>query len=134
MESRHLFKQVRELNLPLGKYALFGSAPLGIRGMRECHDIDIITMEDVWEVYKYKEGWKVKKLIENENVEYIRKDSIELYKNWGPGEWDVEKLIRESEIIEGLPFVKLEQVLRWKKLNRRGKDLKDLEIIQKFPR
>ena len=43
MSGKDLFQKVKELNLPKGKYALFGSAPMGLRGIRECHDIDIIA-------------------------------------------------------------------------------------------
>ncbi len=43
MTNKELFKKVKNLNLPIGDYALFGSAPMGIRGLRECHDIDIIV-------------------------------------------------------------------------------------------
>jgi len=43
-------------------------------------------------------------------------------------------LIDGAEIIDGLPFVKLERVLAWKKLNTREKDLKDIEVIEKFLR
>jgi len=35
-------------------------------------------------------------------------------------------------MILGLPFVKLEQVLRWKKLLERKKDLEDIALIEKF--
>ena len=34
------------MKLPIGKYALFGSAPLGIRELKDCHDADIIVSED----------------------------------------------------------------------------------------
>ncbi len=45
------------LGLPLGKYALFGSAPMGTRNLRDCHDADIIMSEDIWNTYRDKAGW-----------------------------------------------------------------------------
>lgn len=129
MGNKELFQRVKKLKLPVGKYALFGSAPLGIRGLKDCHDIDIIVTKDLWDEYKAK-GWEIK--IMSHDSQYLWSDKIELWKDWGPGIWDINKLIQEAEIIDGLPFVKLERVMEWKKLNAREKDLKDIEIIEKF--
>jgi len=41
-------------------------------------------------------------------------------------------LIDDAEIIDGLPFVKLEYVVKYKKQDGREKDLKDIETIEKF--
>ena len=131
MSNKNLFQRVKELKLPIGRYALFGSAPLGIRGLKDCYDIDIIVTEDLWNEYKEK-NWKTK--IMTHGSQYLWNDGIELWKDWKPGQWDIEQLIREAEIIDELPFVKLEKVLEWKKLSGREKDLKDIEIIEKFLR
>lgn len=125
-----LFLKVKNLKLPAGKYAIFGSGPIAIRGLRECKDVDIIVTRDVFIDCKTKPDWQVKKL--DENTEYLDNDGIELWDRWGPGEWDVNKLIQEAEIIDGLPFVKLDEVLRWKEMNGRSKDLKDVKIIKKY--
>lgn len=132
MSNKELFQIVKELKLPVGKYALFGSAPLGVRGLRECHDIDIVVMEDLWNDYSSKNGWEVKK--HSDGTSYLVNGSIELWKDWGPGQWDINRLIKEAEVIDELPFVKLEYVVEWKKLYGRDKDFKDVETIEKFLR
>ncbi len=129
MTNDELFNKVRDLKLPVGQYAIFGSGPMGVRGLKTCHDIDIIVTEDLWNTYKAK-GWEVRNM--SHGSRYLFNDEIELWKDWKPGEWDIHKLIKEAEIINGLPFVKLEKVLQWKKLSGREKDLKDIETIQKF--
>jgi hypothetical protein len=129
MSNKELFQKVKNLQLPLGQYALFGSTPLGIRNLRDCHDIDIIVTEDLWSKFK-NENWEI--ITVNDSVQKLSKDDIEILKNWYPGEWDVNKLIEEAEIIDELPFVKLEEVLKWKKLFNREKDQKDIKIIEEF--
>jgi len=129
MDNNGLFKKVKGLKLPTGKYALFGSAPLGIRGIRDCRDIDIIVTEDLWNKYKDK-GWEMRTM--PHGGQYLINGEIELWKDWKPGEWDIEELIAEAEVIDGLSFVKLEKVLEGKKLSGREKDLKDLEVIERF--
>jgi hypothetical protein len=129
MNNKELFKKAKDLQLPIGQYALFGSAPLGIRGLRECHDVDMIITKDLWEQCKSK-NWET--VIKSDGNQCFVIDSIEMGVDWFPGEWDVNKLIEEAEIIDGLPFVKLEEVLKWKKLFNREKDQKDIKIIEEF--
>jgi len=129
MRNNDLFQRVRELNLSLGKYVIFGSGPLGIRGLTECNDIDILVTQNLWNEYKNKD-WELR--VMPHGSEYLQKNKIELWTDWKPGQWDVGRLIKDAEVIEGLPFVPLNQVLEWKKLILRAKDLKDIEIIEKI--
>ena len=129
MSNKELFQKAKDLQLPIGQYALFGSTPLGVRNLRDCHDVDIIVTEDLWNKFK-NENWEI--ITVNDGVQKLSKDDIEILKNWYPGEWDVNKLIEEAEIIDELPFVKLEEVLKWKKLFNREKDQKDIKIIEEF--
>ncbi|OGE76230.1 MAG: hypothetical protein A3K06_00250 [Candidatus Doudnabacteria bacterium RIFCSPHIGHO2_01_52_17] len=131
MNNNDLFQRVKELKLPIGKYALFGSAPSGIRGLKDCRDIDIIVTEDLWDEYKSK-GWETR--VMPRGSQYLWNDEIELWKDWYPGKWDIKKLIDEAEMIDELPFVKLEHVVKWKRQSGREKDLKDIETIEKFLR
>jgi len=131
--TQELFKKIREIGLLLGEYVIFGSGPMCILGLKECHDLDILVIEDVFEEYKKKPDWKFVEFERNgRQVEFLEKENIELYKNWGPGKWDDEKLIKEAELIDGLPFVKLEYVIKWKKISGREKDLNDIELIKEY--
>ena len=39
--------ELKQFNLTEGKYVIFGSGPLAIRGLWENHDIDILVTEDL---------------------------------------------------------------------------------------
>jgi hypothetical protein len=42
------FQLVRDLNLPLGHYAITSSGPMGVREIREIGDIDLVVDDDLW--------------------------------------------------------------------------------------
>ena len=126
-------EKILKLNLPKGGYAIFGSGPMAIRGLRPSRDIDIIVTNDVFEKYKKGEEWKLVKFErDGRKIEMLEKDDFELYPTWGPGDWDIEKLVEEAEIIDGLPFVRLEAVLKWKKISARKKDREDVKLIKEY--
>lgn len=132
MGNKDLFQKVKELALPKGKYVLFGSAPLGIRNLRECGDIDIVVTQDIWDEYKARPEWQLGKT--HHGNPYLLNARIELLKDWKPGVWDIKRLIEEAEIIDGLPFVTLEYVVKWKRLSGREKDMRDIAIVENFLR
>jgi hypothetical protein len=132
MVSKDFFQEVRELGLPPGSYALFGSAQLCVRDLRQCHDMDVIVTEAVWQACLREPGWTAS--VAPSGSPSLKKNDIELVNSWRPGTWDIEKLIADAEMIEGLPFVKMEDVLRWKKMNGREKDAQDVEMIERYLR
>jgi len=83
MSNKDLFQRVKDLKLPVGKYVLFGSAPMGIRGLRDCRDIDVLVTEDLWNEFVVKSGWVLK--VGPSGDEYLWNDEIELWKEWKPG-------------------------------------------------
>lgn len=130
MDNKELFDQVKKLNLPIGKYALFGSAPMAIREIRDCRDIDVIVTQDLWDECSKKPEYK---LTRDENgLDCLVSGNVELWNVWSPGEWDLNKIINEAEVIDGLPFVKLEYVVAWKKIYNREKDLNDIKLINDY--
>ena len=102
---------------------------MAIRGLKEPHDLDVVVTEEVYDTYRTKEGWTE----ETTGTDtYLQNNGIELWHNWKPGTWDVRELIANAEIIEGLPFVPLAQVLEWKESNARPKDIEDAQLIRAY--
>lgn len=130
MPNKEIFEKVKELDLPKGQYAIFGSGPMGIRNLKDCEDADLIVTKEVWDKYKQDPEWKIKET--SCGTEGLFKGEIELYFIWRPGEWDAEELIADAEIINDLPFIRLKHVLKWKNLYGREKDLKDIELIENY--
>lgn len=117
-------KELKKLDLPRDKFAVFGSGPMGIRGIRDSSDVDIIVKQNLWEELAKKNK------VEHEIM--IKIGNVEICKNWLPWLDDTEKLIDDADIIKGIRFVKLKYVLEWKIKFNRDKDKKDVELIQKY--
>jgi hypothetical protein len=42
------FQLIRDLDLPVGQYAITSSGPIGVREIREIGDIDLVVDDDLW--------------------------------------------------------------------------------------
>ena len=119
-------EQLKALNLPTDKFAIFGSGPMAIRSIRETRDLDIIVTPDLWEILSKEHAASPDKF------GCIQIGDIEIYNHWGVWFQNMTELINEADVIDGLKYVKLERVLEWKKAFNREKDKKDIELINNF--
>lgn len=131
IQAKELINQVKKLNLPKGKYIVFGSGPLAIYGIRESRDIDILALPEVFEQLK-KDGWEETTWTNDTRV--VIKDNVEVWTSWDFGGYnpDPQELINKAEVIDGIPIASLEEVLAWKKAWGREKDLLDIKLIEKY--
>ena len=124
--------ELKSLNLPKGQFAIFGSGPLAVRGLRENEDLDMLVTSDLWN--KLAEGHPVTTKEGKPDSIYI--DHIQIlkvhYKDWHPYITDATRLITEAEIINGFPFVKMDYLLDCKKMMDGEKHSKDIKLIQEY--
>ena len=127
-----LLQKVAGLGLPQDDYAIFGSGPLLVRGVIDSvNDIDIICRGAAWE---HALSIGEMQHLEQYDVDIVALDDgrITLGRSWGIGEFDIDQLIDSAEIIEGLPFVRLEYVSAYKKIANRPKDQAHLSALAAF--
>lgn len=127
--GEELFGLLRSLKLPAGDYAVFGSGPMIVRGMVEAtNDLDMIARGAAWE-----------RVQEIGDLSYFDDDNpcVNMYDGritfgitWKYGEFDLDELIDTAEVIDGLPFVRMEHVLTYKQAAGRPKDLEHLAVLQ----
>ncbi len=131
MTNEAKFELIRSYNLPLGHYAISGSGPMGIRGLRTIGDIDIIVSQTLWtqlaETYGISESNSVQKIISPDGeIEFFCEESF-------PSDSEkpsVSEMIASADIIDGLSFVRLEHILYFKRKMARPKDLEDIALIE----
>jgi len=138
-----LLKELKKLNLPEGQFAVFGSGPMAIRGIREAGDLDLIVTQAVWDSllkqgYKVEEDdWMVKDAdgkVFSFHRELIPVGNIEIWRKWSFIPDSAEELIENADIFDGVRFVKLDKVIQWKRAFNRPKDKEDVKLIKEYLR
>jgi len=127
MKFEKLLEELKRLRLPADKFAIFGSGPMSVRGMRESNDLDIIVKKDLWDRLD-------KRFLIRSDSGGIVLGSIDVAKDWLPWFDDIDELIDTADIIGGFRYVKLEHVLKWKREMSREKDRKDVKLIEEYMR
>lgn len=128
-----LFLNLDSLGLPPADYAIFGSGPMVVRGLKDSlNDIDIIARGPAW-----TKAAKISKPVETRmkfgQTVSLFDGGIEIYNGWPPaGRWDIDKLIDEADVFEGVKFVKLDEVAAWKNIRQREGDLEDIAKINDY--
>jgi hypothetical protein len=127
--GREILDELRSLRLPIGDYAVFGSGPLLVRGIIDAvSDLDVLCRSAAWDT--------AQRLADTETVEHgarvVSIGGLSFGTTWGLGTFDVDELIDGAETIDGLPFVRLEHVVTYKRVAARPKDLEHLELIDSW--
>jgi predicted nucleotidyltransferase len=126
MDIKNLIQNLKSHNLPKSDYAVFGSAVMAVRGMREAPNIDVIVTNKLWS-----------ELLEKNRPDeegFIRLTGQIKISNWwfAPTRKTISQLITEAEEIDGLPFVQLDEVLDYKQGLNRPKDIEDVRLIKEY--
>lgn len=130
-KSNPLFQKLLALDLPSEDYAVFGSGPMLVHGLRQSiADLNIIARGKAWQK---AHGFGEEKVAHSGlGKAILPAEGIQIYNAWGPGKWTADELIDTSEIIDGVRFVTLDKVADWKELMGRPKDIADVKAIKTY--
>lgn len=127
----NIFEEARKLCLPLGEYVIVGSGPLAAHGLRNFNDVDLVVTERIFGQLR-ADGWE--QTTGPEDRPCLKKDMYEVFKDLRCRDYrpETKRLIEEAEIIDGIPFLRLEELARFKKTIGREKDLRDVQLIETY--
>jgi hypothetical protein len=129
-----ILEKLKSFNLPSNQFAIFGSGPMfahGIRDWSDFTDLDLIGYGEAWEIAKSK----AIKLVYDEDWQCeiaTLDDNIDIRNGWWPGDYNIKELIQTSDLINGFRWVDLNEVIIWKALMGRKKDLEHIRLIKEF--
>lgn len=126
---RRLVKLVTELDLDRRDFVIFGSGPLLAHGLRRLvPDLDVVARGTVWRRVT-QHGFPATGAINGAPMALFWGGLIQFSRGWISEDWDADDLIDRAEIIQGLPFAQLIDVLAYKQVLRRPKDRPDMDAL-----
>jgi predicted nucleotidyltransferase len=129
-----IYKKLRELNFPMGEYVVVGGA-MTAHGIRDAHDLDILVSPTLYQKL-YREGWSqctCDQCLETSRL-MLKKDHVDILPNLMFGSYlgDTTTLVQEADMINGYPFIKLTEFIKFKYELGRQKDIEDIKLMQQY--
>lgn len=126
-----IIKKAKELNFLDGEYVIIGSGLLAALGLREASDVDVAITPKLLKKLQATGNWKEeikwnKLFLVGEGVDVITQ------LNWEDYSTTTEEAIRTATIIDGVPFLNIEETIKFKKALGREKDFRDIELLKKY--
>jgi len=128
-----IFKKVELLHLSAGEYVVVASGVMEAIGLRKAADLDIAVTPLLFDQLRKNSGWK----------EEVRWDKLFLIKNgidiipelaWSAYSTTTKEVIASAMIINGIPFMNLEELCKFKHALGREKDFADVALIEEYIR
>lgn len=131
MTKQEIIEKVKSLNLPAGSFVVFGSGPMVAAGIRETDDIDMFVTTEVWQSLK-DAGWR--QIDKGVDDRPLARDVFDVHDNWNFSFYaaTLAYLLETADTFDGVPFASLDEVRKWKIASGREKDLRDIELIDKY--
>lgn len=124
-----LVNLVMVLNLEPRDFVIFGSGPLLAHGLRQTiGDLDVVVRGAVWDRVSARGAIQAGS-VNGAPTAVFHDGDIQFSSGWISDDWDPDDLINRAEIIQGLPFAQLADVLRYKQALGRSKDQSDVEKL-----
>ena len=133
--SETFANKVKALNLPLDQIIVIGSGILDQLGIRPASDIDLAASSDLMKKLSEESGDWLKKFDDNQRFYFVKDDgSAEVWDGWDFDGQTVsyDDLLDYAVEYDGVRFVDLEFLRKWKSWRGREKDVRDVELIDEW--
>jgi hypothetical protein len=129
----NITEQVKKLHLPIGQYVVIGSGILDALGIRPAHDIDIAVTPKLFKTLQISDEWERE---ERYGKIFLKKDNLDINPqlSWSEYPTTTEDAIASALIINGIPFMNLEELKKFKSALGREKDKIDIALIATYQR
>lgn len=130
-----IFEEVKKLSFPTDHFIIVGSGILAAKGIRDAHDVDMVVSQELFDTCK-AQGWELRPWTRSgrPGKEWLKGETVDLMVECHSGEYsfDLKDLKKEGEMIHGIWFLSLKQLIRFKKDYGRLKDFDDIALIEKY--
>lgn len=127
MTTAGIKDRLASLSIDSAEPVIVGSGILDVVGIRPSNDIDLLVSKETF--YKIaNSGHEISQ--RPDGSEKIEVDDIELMHDWYGKK--VSDAAIKTTVIDGIKFMSIEEVRRWKALLDRSKDQVDILLIDKY--
>ncbi len=129
----NIIERVKKLNFPFGEYVVIGGGILDALGIRSTDDVDLAVTPKLLKELQATGEWEEEV---KHNKTFLKKDDVDINPDisWSEYPTTNEQAIASATVIDGVPFINLEELKRFKTASAREKDLADLVLIEKYQR
>lgn len=126
-----IINKVKALNLPLGEYVVAGAGILEALNIRETNDIDLAVIPYLHRKLRESGEWEEE---EKYGKIFLKRDKIDVIPqlDWEEYNTTTEEAIKTSTIIDGIPFMNLDELCKFKTALGREKDFRDIKLIREY--
>lgn len=127
----NIIERVKKLNFPLGEYVIIGGGILDVLGIRATNDVDAAVTPKLFKELQATGEWEEEV---KHNKVFLKKDDVDINPDisWSEYPTTNEEAIASATVIDGVPFLNLGELKRFKTASGREKDLADLVLIEKY--
>ena len=126
-----IFSRIKALDFPFGEYVVVSSGILEALGIRSARDLDIAVTPKLFEKLRMDGGWTEE---ERYGKLFLSKPGIDIIRqlSWDAYSTTNEEAIASALIIDGIPFMNIDELKRFKRALGREKDFADIKLIEEY--
>ncbi|MFA6365539.1 MAG: hypothetical protein WCW78_04040 [Candidatus Paceibacterota bacterium] len=130
-KERSVIEKVKELNFPIGQYVVVASGTLDALGIRKASDVDIAVLPELHKKLCENPEWEQ---LEKYGKIFLKKEGVDIIPSldWSEYLTTTEEAIASALIIDGIPFLNLQELKKFKRAMGRDKDFEDIKLIDDY--
>lgn len=127
----NIIEEVKKLDLPLGQYVVIGSGTMAALGIRQARDIDIAVLPELHAALRATGEWEEE--IRYDKI-FLKKDIFDINPelSWSEYPTTAEEAISSALVIDGVAFMNLRELCKFKRALGRDKDIADIALIEEY--
>lgn len=131
MNREEFLEKVKELHLPMDSYIVIGSGLLTVLGLRSAQDVDLVIAPHLRDQFEEDNIWKKE---EKWGKTFYTFDVYDVATGlaWKEYPTTFKEALGTALYIEEVPFLNVEETIRFKRALGREKDEKDIELLEKY--
>lgn len=126
-----IIEKVKALNLPLGQYVVVASGVMEAVGIRKAGDADIAVTPVLLSEMRKTGEWE--EIVKYGKV-FLKKEGFDIIPelNWDKYPTTTEEAISSAMVIDGVAFMNLDELCKFKRALGREKDFADTVLIEEY--